>query len=590
MFTKHIQQEKGYTLFLTLLVAILFGVLAITSIMLTMNGVMRNRVREQDVQARELAEKGLEHITQEINTQLESMVNSSHDGVSVTEFNHNVNQLLKKYECENSEWPAVEGETGTYRTCIHDESYKMKDDTYKAIRFKSTGIVADKEKTIYATIYLGGRRGPDFMKYAVNTFKSEVCQKNPLHCASGEGNLFLHGGVSISGDMNVEGNLITTNRSYEKYLGKYWIHSYFPSAKPAPDGSPSKLSLGGNIYTITFPNKKFKQKQFDYDEHINRNDFNCSPYKKRDEIDDEVFVGAHIADYIERDPERKEIDISGQKDKFIYNHDDPGVRHVNTSVFKTDGISGELKNTYNKYANHKVFPHLNKKFDRKRFYLLGHHTFSQFATYNNLHIGRTHLTKADVTFKKGLYVGGDLIIENKATVKGPIFVNGDLIITGDHVSFDALIYVNGNVKIRHAKIKPLEKENGKAGTLIIFSNKKIFIERNNRFQDEPAPINGYFYSKEDMEIFGNEMNIKIKGGISAPKIVLNAIRGRSKLVIFKDAQFIEGRGYEGYKEQAKRESRLQIEYDPNIVEVYSDLLQEDRVYEIERPLLINRQW
>lgn len=150
--------------------------------------------------------------------------------------------------------------------------------------------------------------------------------------------------------------------------------------------------------------------------------------------------------------------------------------------------------------------------------------------------------------------------------------------------------LNGKVKIRHSRIEGLEKENGGKGSLIIYAKDDILIERNNRFEDDPAPIKGFFYSKNNIEAYGNEANIRIEGGISAQKIILNGIRGRASILPFKAAQFIEFRYYEGWKEQAKRDSRLQIVYDKDIINNYSDLVPEKRVYNVVSPKILEKQY
>src|SRR5690625_6155020 len=86
---------------------------------------------------------------------------------------------------------------------------------------------------IMTKVLFGGDLEEDNREYAASTFIHKDCTENKANCLPGEGNMFLHGGVAIQGDISVERHLITSNRSYEKYAGHHWLHSYYPSAKSA---------------------------------------------------------------------------------------------------------------------------------------------------------------------------------------------------------------------------------------------------------------------------------------------------------------------------------------------------------------------
>lgn len=594
-----LREEKGYTLFIAVLVAILFVVLAISLLTVTMSGLAKNMTREEITQATALADKGIQHLMNQINNELQSVLKSHEEGMDLSSFNTTFNQTLAKYSCDDEEKKIKEqGNTGIYEACVDVDSYdKHSLEMPKKVTLIGEGIVDEREETLHLTVEMGGDPIPDTMKYAVSTYQTEGCKENSRQCANGEGNLFLHGGISIAGDIKVDGNLITTNRSSMQYLWNHWIDSYYPSAKPVPGESHPHLILQGNAYIFD------SDKKPNYKDHIHRNDFTGSRYHTVNDIK-EAFVGGEAPRIAQREPVRSEIPISKEKSRFKFHHDDPGVVRINTSLIGSSGITREIKNVNR--PNDKVFPYFCTEgiwhdciFNSKpqfggNFHMIGKNTFKQFATAGNLQIGRSLGKKAKVEFKEGLYVEGDLEIKYDAEVRGPIFVNGDLII-GDtafesEFKFDALIYVNGKVKIRHSRIEGLEKENGGKGSLIIYAKDDILIERNNRFEDDPAPIKGFFYSKNNIEAYGNEANIRIEGGISAQKIILNGIRGRASILPFKAAQFIEFRYYEGWKEQAKRDSRLQIVYDKDIINNYSDLVPEKRVYNVVSPKILEKQY
>lgn len=58
--------EKGYSLVLTLVTALLFALLATLLLSITMGGFLRTEVREEVVQVEEVTEKGLDQILFEL--------------------------------------------------------------------------------------------------------------------------------------------------------------------------------------------------------------------------------------------------------------------------------------------------------------------------------------------------------------------------------------------------------------------------------------------------------------------------------------------------------------------------------------------
>lgn len=572
---RNLYHERGYTLFLTVLTTFIFSIIAISLITISISGAKRSVVREEVIQATELSEKGLNQITQQINYDIQKELDKHEDGLTRSAYIQEINKVVDKYMCGNTE--IIEGDTGDFDACVLEQLDKGLDVLPQRIKFESTGYVEDKEKELITTVEIGGNLSPDNMQYAVNTFITKECAESRGNCQAGEGNLYLHGGSSIQGDINVDRNLITSNRSHEKYAAHHWIHSYFPSVKEKPDGSASKVLVGENVYTFQWDNVSgTKISGFDYAKHISEIDIpNKSPYTKKDVIDENVFVGDYVPEISNRTdhPIQSGFDIEAEKEKYFYTHNDPGVTHLQTAIINgTTGVRRVIRNQQS--ANEKIFPKIDNKFEAD-FIINGNSSFKQFSTYQNLDLGKIRNDNI-IEFKEGAYVGGDLRIRKNTEVKGPIYVNGDVIIEGKNVTINSVLYVNGEVFIRHtasdATLGPQVK-----GDFIIYANGKIVMHRMNRFNDHPTEMNSFLYSNESIEIDGNESNVKLKGGISAPRIVLNSIRGRSKAAIFGDGQLVEARGFEGWAEQARRESRLQIIYDKNVLDKYSHLILENRI-------------
>lgn len=592
MKKRMLKNENGYSFFIALLVSVLFIVLAVSLLSVTMSGLTKTTTREQIVQSTELSDKGMKHIVQDIYTELKNAIDPE-IGLPSAEFQTTLVHTLEDYLCDGgSKTLTVDAETGRYETCIDEINDEAGNQLRKIVSLKSTGIVDGKERTIMFTVAIGADPVPDALNYALGVHKT--CTQN-RNCIDGEGNLFLHGASEIVGDVKVDGNIVTSDKAYALLDGyDRWIESLYPSIKPRHSLSTPKLVLGGKIYILTKnPN--------DYKTHIRRTNFNVSGY--REAAVNEAF--AHPPQLVQRSPVRQKIEITEQRQNYRFRMNDSGVVKLDSGsdlTFQNERHSGKKVFAYHRSC---ILFFCEDKTDGN-YIMTGNNVFGQFATDGNLTI-----REGKVTFENGLYVDGDLTIGNpsisstefdpnkyeKIEISGPIYVNGDLKIIGANVKFNALIYVNGDARnskdasvvIRNSQINGLEKD-GKEGSLIIFANEEIKISNNSVNQDNPSRIRGYFYSDDALEMFGVGSNLRIEGGISARRVVLNAIRGRSSSKKFDGSQRITSNAYfEGKQNQVGKNSRLTIIYNPEIINTYSDLKgQEPVIYEVSPPKILSR--
>lgn len=489
--------------------------------------------------------------------------------------------LNETHQCKQSVH-TVESATGKYAVCI--ESWRHvngdPDSLRKEVTINSRGYVDGKWKEIKATILVGASDIPDALNYALGAHRS--CSGNK-DCIVGEGNLFLHGGAEIYGDMKVDGNIITSNRAHAILSDKsVWVESLFPSVFPGPKSKEARLILGGDIYT-------FSHRPDKYDEHIRNNSFSSRYYKKVNHIN-EAFENPPKV--LKRKPVREVINITEKENSYKLDFHDPSVIKIQNTTIKNTNYSGE-----------KVFPYRSNNRTDGNYTLEGDNTFGRFATDGNLMIINKENRFRTTNIEQGMYVKGNLKIGNmdirdtdynigkyqKIRLNGPIYVNGDLTIKGADAEINSIIYVNGNVTIKNARINGLNV-NGYDGSLIIFANQAINIANISVNQDEPSNIKGFFYSEDALEMYGVGSNIKIDGGISAKRIVLNAIRGRASDSHFHGAQYRRDKYFEGVNGQKSRQSRLQVVYNPDIIKTYSDMKEEEPYVEkIAPPRLVNRQ-
>lgn len=607
------KNENGYALLVTLMIIIVFSILGSSLIMLTMNGSTKNEIRQDVTRSTDLSIKGIDLITSQINHDLTDYLGAN--GKPRADFVYQLERTLDTYHCSGSNTISITGETGTSDVCVDTyqdtvDNEGLANPLRKLVTFTSVGESGKGSENIVSKIEIGAESAPEALKYAIGT---NIDLKDGMQ--PGEGNLLIHGGADIQGDIKVEGNIVTSTNGYALLGADRWIPSVLPSAIPLPGTDSAKLVLGKNAYTFnTVPS---------YATHIVNSNFDTLRYDKQSNINN-LFRPGFAPVIVQRDPNKSPIQISAQKANFEYGYNSSNVNVItadsnmkikghyspNLKVYfsydvKSDGYcaegysqwewrNGRWENIW--YCTRYVQP-ISTKYDGT-YTLEGNNSFRQAATQ-----GSVRFLNTDTKFQNGLYVEGNLSIGNNSTsynvnnysevtIDGPIYVNGNLTIKGADLYSNALIYVNGEVTIEHSRINGKNLPGNKKGSLIVFSKGNIKISNNSVNYDDPSYIKGFFYSEKDFEMYGVGSNMKIDGGISARKIVLNAIRGRARDATFNGAYRIPGRQdyFEGQAGQQTRNSRLQVVYDTEIISTYSDLKQQEPIiYKVDPPVVIDRK-
>ena len=597
----NLKNQHGYTLLITLVLLILFSILGLSLLSLSMSGTSKNEIREDNVQSQDLSEKGIDRITHQINSELTKKIEED-NGLTRTNFINLLNSTINKYKCTTGGSIAdPNGKTGSYNACVKEvkptfEKNKptVENELRKLIVFESKGKSGDSTKILLTEIEIGAESAPETLKYAVGT---NINNKDGMQ--NGEGNLYLHGGVTVKGDFKVDGNIITRNHGYAYLNGEQWIQSLLPESIPSDGSTNSKLVLGKDSYKLT--------SNTSYNNHINKNTFTGSTYTKTSDMRN-LFSGEKVPKIVQRDPVISPIGITDQAANFYLRTGEYYSTGVNSNpIINVNKSTSKVIPTYTVRTRGECiswgfwgcseYKYNNIEKEDGSFELNGTNRFNQFSTIGNLEI-----TDSNSTFTKGLYVGGDLQIGNNntsynsnnysdITLDGPIYVKGNVNIKGANLRSNVLLYVEGEVNIQYSTINGKSFTDGKQGSLIIFSKGQIKISNNSVNQDNPSKIKGFFYSEQDLEIFGVGSNIQIEGGVSARRIVLNAIRGRASDKNFPGATRINNNDYfEGETGQKTRASRLQIIYDQEIIETFSNLKQpEPIIYKVEPPLVKERQ-
>jgi len=554
--------EKGYSLLLSLTVLIIFSILGLSLITLTTNSILKNEIREDRTQAIDITDKGIEFLTQSIQKELEDFI---HTGtVGRADFQIKLNQVIQnsKYSCVRGS-VEIPSETGQTRVCIdtdHIENvYNEKNELQelkRIINIKSIGIVNGKENVATAKVMVGTDAIPDQLRYAIST--------------NNGGNLFLHGGVEVQGDIKSDGNIILSKQAtWFSGTTARWEDSVTARIRQAANSVTPKLILNeqNNIYVLKTNNKP------SYDDHITGTKLN------------------NTVNYTRLSPIA--INASSAISAEFFNS--PQLNVV-TKELSDDKV--EISSTILDKANSGT----NKKYTSLSITAPNHETSRFSKNYETLIAGETEkcvswfiifCTKSEKTLSKSsLTINGASIYGNRnINLSGTYYIYGDLSITNTNLRTDALIYVDGKVNISESTLNSITENS----TLIIFATGEINISNISVDSDTPSVIKGFFYTKSNMIMYGVGSHIQLQGGISASRLILTAVRGSSRNNTFESGS-AQALIYDHDRNPItpsipQKNSRLTVIYDQNLITEYTDFKrdkEEEFITEISEPEIIER--
>lgn len=589
---KYFNSHKGYALFLTLLIIVIVSIMFISLVSLVQSGAKRTTTREHYTQATELSEKGLQHILSEIEYELRVALGL--EGLSHTDFVNTLESILDNYTCDNNKnIKRLDLETGSYDICISnfqnviDESGE-ENDLRKRVTFQSIGEADQQTKTVEYVMDIGADTVPDALKYALSTVEPKGNNQK------GDGNIYLHGGLEIYGDIKVGNHLFTHDHGPGLSSGyANWRLTTFPSLYPSTGNGNAKIVLGGGLYRF---NDKFykidespsgnnytrQTKESFYNGHL---DWNRSQYYRNSTIEEMFANKENLPRLVSRDWSGNEVNINQRIEEAKLNI---------TPARTIDGSSSWWEvTTY--YSN----------IDDDKELKFSGYTNKEFQENNKFIAGKID-NQSNVKFRKGnyqfdsMYIKGNLTIGNgstsnyrkdydNVTIEGytkdrgaQLFVDGNVTIQGANLKSNVTIYTTGTVTIRHTTIEGKTFSNNREGSLIVFSKGKVHLANNSRYLNEASELKGFFYSEDVLEMFGVGSNIKVHGGIAARRITLNAIRGN----------YNGGNSWGNVvnPRSINSPSRLVIQYDTELIENFLKLNPPEPVIrEVDPSELIDRK-
>lgn len=574
---KHqLKNGNGSALLIAVAVLMIFTILGLSLLTLTSNGLANNENRENIVQATDLADKGTEYAVNDIQKTLEDEIVNNPMGK--TDFGIFLGNTLNNsvLQCPTNiqnltdaiGYKILADNTSYTRVCIENVkkvSEEEKDAYKRIVTFKSIGYVNGQEKTTSTEVIIGTDTIPDQLKYAVSS--------------NNKGNVFLHGGVEIQGDIKTDGNLIVAKQASIGEGTYSWVNSVRARLIRNPDSVTPKIILSEDSNKdIYFLNKS----NVSYSTHINISDSNLKSSSN--------YIKYNNNAPIVKDPSKYE----NNQNRFFYSNNITIHRKnlpqdsINVTNLITDNYN---KNGVTQYKNNQSFTdlwsynnsNLSKAQKDDKFY------FGDFEKYcSNTRgpcIEQTRYINKNLTFKLN-----NKSSSNSAKIKGIYYIYGNLTIEDSFLESDAIFYVNGDVTITDSKLHSLDKK----GTLIIFANGKIKLTNISQYLRDPSKIQAFLYSKEELRIYGSGSNIEITGGISGNKVILSGLRGittSSSNYASLSSQLAHSTDTKGNLIPATN-SRLKIIYDQNLIDNYTSFKRDDKeefITQINEPEFISRE-
>lgn len=582
---KYLKNHTGSALLMAVAVLMLFTVLGFTLLTLTTNGIKKNETRENIVQSKDLADKGVDFAISDLQKQLTDLISQPNVKVGKDKFKSELVRILSNpvLQCplagqsfSDTIGYKIPGSNNSYtKICIEKidpvltNNLPDEKNAYKRIvTFKSIGYVNGKEHITRTRVIMGTDSVPDQLRYAVST--------------NDEGNLYLHGGVEIKGDIKTDGHLILSERAH-------WI---------SRSGSTETANWEDSTFLRMVPDSK-----------------SVSPKIIMKESGKNIYVvnsGASI-DYFRHIENRVENRVeylnSNRYTKYIPNQPNT-AGEIQNRLFSTRGLSIVSRNLEPDKVEivEKITPLYTTKQYQKN--------YNNGLTVNNTNHDTSKYNPQDVIFIHGeesvrgsckvqiiwcwewnysqVLSKANFNINTDATqnstnkdikLSGTYYVNGDLNIYKTNLKTNAILYVDGDVTISDSTLNGIDANS----TIFIFATGDISISNISVDQNTPSTIKGFFYSKQNMIMYGVGSNINLYGGLSAKRLILTAVRGQST----------NGRYETGAAQKTMnaatglpaKNSRLKITYDEELITQYTEFKRDEKdeaITSINPPEVLDR--
>ncbi|PGT88156.1 MULTISPECIES: hypothetical protein [Bacillaceae] len=532
--------EKGQALLTVLLVSLIFTVLGLTIVAASINSNQRTGVRIDDIELTAEATRTLNEAIAVFSQKVSSNINLSEPNLLSGKLDNELlleirTDLTNKFS-ENLEIEDItdNGEFGAINKSKH---------LTRIFRFSYTNENTDGRakiiKKVSRIVYLAPT--PSFLKYAIGS--------------GPEGKLYLNGATEIVGDLH-SGFIFTDDLA--------WFTDTDDSLRRSnetllPRILPNNDQTGGNIF---------------YREEINN-------------LTDSPSIIKNINDHFD---EPKPTIIKDTADFISVNFESTLAQIFNDIIGNSKFTASDFTSTYS--MTNAVNELKNDSLVQQIDYC--EETSPQGAQRAQAYIYNSNIIQGNscnhFLENSWFIIDGDLQIPRDTEIPGNIIVTGNLIIQGnefdnsqpdkleveedDNIYFNSTIYVMGKTSITNTNIKRLN--NAQSSKLLLLTKGNLSIYRINEFNTnnkDIEPLDAFFYTDSEADLYGVASLFKINGGLFAnKKLTVNAIRQNSFSKTTNDLKSV----IDPVILQRNSESRFFVEHDRSV------LLDPDRLNSLPR--------
>ncbi|WP_018660955.1 type II secretion system protein [Heyndrickxia acidiproducens] len=460
---KWLKDEKGYTLVTVLLILAVVSVISVSLMTASYSSFKAAKSAETDTQDKLKAERVVDEVTAMIENDLET-INTRISSSSMTS-----SELLTNL---HNDLNSIASEKQSDCTL----TYKTLQDGTNADGTNPNGSITVK---VVIEVPVGNARKTLKKVMTLSTI-SDVFQYTVVT----PGNLILYGAPYIEGDVNVGGDLYSSN--YATYV--FGLPETKKTSFPAINGN---LTTRGKYYS--FDTSLSECRAFTVGEIAKH--FSVVPtVKTRQLIIDTIDVGKTIDDHTLSWPRDHFVN---QKQSISGTYTYPGSVFLDSLTIKRNAkvtVEGDL-------------------------YISGSLScYGSLTVSGNIYVGGEATLSGTVTLlnsSKYIYLANNAEL-SALNLNGVMYINHSATLTDD-VNTNGSIYARSSITAQNFS--------NHDGTLILLCDGNITISNNNEFEDDPKVMNAYFYSNSELFIYGVGSNIRINGGIYGNPIKLSATKG-----------------------------------------------------------------
>lgn len=508
------KSEQGAALIMALLTVVVISIIGLVLLDVLKSALIQAATSEAKVQAEMIAQKGLDETISVIRARIDKANDSAEPyRARVNEMDDKLTNLLQGLENKSGEVPGLKG---YYTITITEENHAVptgNPETYpdypyvKQITVTSVGTIPGKpERSVQKEMEL-------YVSTIHPVFRFPVSTPN---------NLSLNGFPSIVGDVLVGGNLIYSNRAL--FVG-------------APESLYEKETARPAIKGFLNVQNKYLERDAGSETSFKEKDGFSSGYFTDQAVpflDENLYIQSDyvtvpIGDYVEKHTGK--IGGIGSESEYtpIFSEDefmpvigdgyqfsgkqkvvDNWITISGNTTFGTEGGSKGGLAVINGALNVDL-PSGDQQ--------LRIHNGDVYVQYVDDYVDAANLS-GHIILDEGHFIAveGHVTLNDQLYIQGNLYVKGDLRIIGS-VRIDGTVYVDGNVELK--EIHSINAGDTDKPVIIMSTGKFNFD--NNESYPGVKEMRAFFYSNQDLHLYGVLSKLKITGGIRASNIGLNAL-------------------------------------------------------------------